>query len=549
MEHIELVIFGLLVAVAGLVLIADVLEIPYPILLVLGGLTLGFMPGVRELHIELAPELVLVLFLPPLLYSAAFFSSLRDLRANIRPIGLLAVGLVVLTALVVAGVAHWVVGLPWPAAFVLGAVLSPTDPVAATAIAERLGVPRRIVTLLEGESLINDASALVLFRGAVGVAGGTLTLSYFGLGMRFLVGVAVGVAIGVAIGLAVGWIIAAVRRRVYDPPVEITITLFTAYAAYLPAEELNNSELFGTGVPASGVVAAVTAGIYLGWHAPSLSSPSTRLQSFSVWGTVTFLLNSLLFILVGLQLPGILAELSDESLSYANLALYGAAVSLAVILARFVWVFPATYLPRWFSRRTRERDPSPPWRNVAVVSYAGMRGAVSLAAALSIPETLPGTDAPFPGRDLILFLTFCVILVTVVGQGLTLKPLIRWFDIHDDGASEREEIEARLLAAEAALKRINELENEGWVRADTAERVRGLYGYRHRRFSARHNGSYEDGEEDLEVRSSDFQRFRRELLEAERAAVLRLRSEGKIGDEAMRHVERDLDLEDARLER
>lgn len=537
MEHIEIVLFGLLVAVAGLVLVADKLEVPYPILLVLGGLALGFMPGVRELHIELAPELVLVLFLPPLLYSAAFFSSLRDLRANIRPIGLLAVGLVVLTAVAVAGVAHWVVGLSWPAAFVLGAVLSPTDPVAATAIAERLGVPRRIVTVLEGESLINDASALVLLRGAVGVAVGTLTFSFLYLSVRFVVGV----LIGVAIGLAVGWVIAAVRRRVEDPLVEITITLFTAYAAYLPAEELNNSELFGTGVPASGVVAAVTAGIYLGWRAPSLTSPSTRLQSFSVWEIVTFLLNSLLFILVGLQLPGILTELSDESFSYANLALYGAAVSLAVILARFAWVFPATYLPRWFSRRTRERDPYPSWRNVTVVSYAGMRGAVSLAAALSIPETIPG-------RDLILFLTFCVILVTVVGQGLTLKPLIRWLDIHDDGASEKEEIKARLLAAEAALERIDNLEKEGWVREDTAERMRGLYGYRRRRFVALHNGAPEDGEEDLEGRSSDFQRFRRELLEAERVAILRLRSEGKIGDEAMRHVERDLDLEDARLE-
>ena len=537
MEHIEIVLFGLLVAVAGLVLVADKLEVPYPILLVLGGLALGFMPGVRELHIELAPELVLVLFLPPLLYSAAFFSSLRDLRANIRPIGLLAVGLVVLTAVAVAGVAHWVVGLSWPAAFVLGAVLSPTDPVAATAIAERLGVPRRIVTVLEGESLINDASALVLLRGAVGVAVGTLTFSFLYLSVRFVVGV----LIGVAIGLTVGWVIAAVRRRVEDPLVEITITLFTAYAAYLPAEELNNSELFGTGVPASGVVAAVTAGIYLGWRAPSLTSPSTRLQSFSVWEIVTFLLNSLLFILVGLQLPGILTELSDESFSYANLALYGAAVSLAVILARFAWVFPATYLPRWFSRRTRERDPYPSWRNVTVVSYAGMRGAVSLAAALSIPETIPG-------RDLILFLTFCVILVTVVGQGLTLKPLIRWLDIHDDGASEKEEIKARLLAAEAALERIDNLEKEGWVREDTAERMRGLYGYRRRRFVALHNGAPEDGEEDLEGRSSDFQRFRRELLEAERVAILRLRSEGKIGDEAMRHVERDLDLEDARLE-
>lgn len=537
MEHVEIVFFGLLVAVAGLVLVANLLDVPYPILLVIGGLAIGFIPGMPE--IELAPELVLVIFLPPLLYVSAFFSSLRDLRANIRPIGLLAIGLVALTAVAVAGVAHWVIGLSWPVAFVLGGILSPTDPVAATAIAQKLGVPRRIVTILEGESLVNDASALVLFRVALGVVTAEAAFTFLNLGYRFTVGIVV----GVGIGLLVGWIVTAIRRRVEDPLVEITITLVTGYAAYLPAEELNNSGI----LPASAVLAAVTAGIYIGWRNPSLTSPRTRLQSFSVWETVTFLLNSLLFILVGLQLPTILANLSDENLSYGTLALYGALVSLVVILARFVWVFPATYGPRYFSRSTRERDPYPPWRNVVVVSYAGMRGAVSLAAALSIPETLPGTETPFPGRDLILFLTFCVILVTVVGQGLTLRPLIRWLDIHDDGASEREEIKSRLVAAEAALERIEELKEEGWVREDTAERMRGLYSYRRRRFAARHTGVGED-EEDLEERSSDFQRFRRELLEAERAAILRLRSEGKIGDEAMRTVERDLDLEDARLE-
>lgn len=530
MEHVEIVFFGLLVAVAGLVLVANLLNVPYPILLVIGGLGLGFIPGMPE--IELAPELVLVIFLPPLLYASAFFSSLRDLRANIRPIGLLAVGLVALTAVAVAGVAHWVIGLSWPIAFVLGGILSPTDPVAATAIAQKLGVPRRIVTVLEGESLVNDASALVLFRVALGVATAGAAFSFLDLGYRFVVGI----VIGVGIGLLIGWVIVAVRRRVEDSLVEVTITLFTGYAAYLPAEELNNSGL----LPASAVLAAVTAGIYIGWRNPSLTSPVTRLQAFSVWETVTFLLNSLLFILVGLQLPGILAGLSDEDLSFATLALYGVLVSLAVVLARIVWIFPATYIPRRFSRRLRERDPSPPWQNVAVISYAGMRGAVSLAAALAVPESVAA-------RDLILFLTFCVILTTVVGQGLTLRPLIRWLDIHDDGTSEREEIRARLAAAGAALERIDELEKEGWVREDTAARMRGIYGYRRRRFEARHTGVSED-DEDLEERSSDFQRFRRELLEAERASVLRLRSEGKIGDEAMRKVERDLDLEDARLE-
>ena len=542
MEHLELIVFGLLVAVAGLVLLANATNVPYPIFLVIGGLALGFVPGIPD--IELAPEVVLLIFLPPLLYVSAFFSSPRDLRANIRPIGLLSVGLVVLTMLVVAGMAHWAVGLSWPVAFVLGAIVSPTDPVAATAIAERLGVPRRIVTILEGESLVNDGTALVLYQAAVRVAVGGAAFSVLelgALGLRFVVGLVV----GVAIGLLVGFIITGVRRRIEDPLVEITISLLTGYAAYLPAEELNASY-----VPASGVLAAVTAGLYLGWHAPRLTSANNRLQMFAVWDVLTFMLNSVLFILVGLQLPGILEGIS-EYYPLSTLASYAAAISLAVIVARFVWVFPATYIPRKVSRRLRERDPSPPWQSIAVLAYVGMRGAVSLAAALAIPlTTQDGT--PFPGRDIVIFLTFCVIFVTLVGQGLTLQPLIRWLDIHDDGASEKEEAKARLLAAEAALDRIEELADEDWVYDDTAERMRGLYGYRLRRFAARHEGSAgenEDGEEeDLEARSAAFQRFRRELLGAERDAVLRLRSEGKIGDEVMRRIERDLDLEDSRLE-
>ena len=539
-EHFELVVFGLLLAVASLVLLSDILEVPYPIFLVLGGLVLGFIPGVPE--VELAPELVLLIFLPPLLYVSAFFSSLRDLRANIRPIGLLSVGLVALTTVVVAGVAHFVVGLSWPVAFVLGAIVSPTDPVAATAIAERLGVPRRIVTVLEGESSINDGTALVLYQTAVRVVMFGVAFSLLELGLRFVVGV----ALGVAIGLLAGYVIAAVRRRIEDPLVEITISLFTGYAAYLPAEELNAS-----GIPASGVLATVTAGIYLGWLSPRLTSPSTRLQAYSLWEILTFMLNSLLFILIGLQLPAILEGISEDY-SPATLALYAVAVCLAVIAARFVWMFPATYLPRKVSRRLRERDPSPPWQNLAVIAYAGMRGAVSLAAALALPLA-------FPGRDLVLFLTFCVIFVTLVGQGLTLQPLIRWLDIHDDGASEKEEIKARLLAAEAALERIEELAEEDWVYEDTAERMRGMYGYRRRRFATRHASAADkriedfaadlDGDdEDYETCSAAFQRFRRELLEAEREAVLRLRSEGRIGDEVMRKVERDLVPEDSRLE-
>ena len=543
MEHFELTILLLLVAVAGLVLAADQLEVPYPILLVLGGLVLGFVPGAPD--VELAPELVLLIFLPPLLYVAAFFSSLRDLKANIRPIGLLSVGLVVLTSVVVAAVAHWVVGMPWTVAFVLGAIVSPTDPIAATAIAERLGVPRRVVTILEGESLINDGSALVLYQTGVRVVMSGVAFSLLTLGLRFVVGVIV----GVAIGLFVGYVVAEVRRRIEDPLVEITISLFTGYAAFLPAEELNGSEIFGTGIPASGVLAAVTAGIYLGWRNPRLTSPSTRLQAYSLWEVLTFLLNSLLFVLIGLQLPRILEGISQ--IPPATLFLYAAAVSLAVVVARFAWVFPATYVPRWASRRLRERDPSPPWQAVTVISYSGMRGAVSLAAALALPLN-------FPDRNLVLFLTFCVILVTLVAQGLTLQPLIRLLGLQDDGAMEREEVKARLLAAEAALRRIEDLAEEEWVFEDTAERMRGMYGYRRNRFAARHASLSDElaeelaeelaDEMDYETRSTNYQRLRRALLDAERDAVLRLRSEGRIGDDAMRRVERDLDLEVSRLE-
>jgi monovalent cation/hydrogen antiporter len=530
-EHLEIIVFGLLVAVAGLVLLADIARVPYPIFLVIGGLLLGFVPGVPE--VVLAPDLVLLIFLPPLLYSAAFFSSLRDLRANIRPIGLLSVGLVLLTTVVVAGVAHWVVGLPWAAAFVLGAIVSPTDPVAATAIAERLGVPRRIVTVLEGESLINDGTALVLYRVAVGaVVYGAFSLAETGL--RFVLGVLV----GVAIGLAVGWVVAAVRRRLENPLVEITISMFTGYAAYIPAEE----------VGASGVLAAVAAGLYLNHHAPEMVSPRTRLQALAVWDVIIFMLNSILFVLIGLQLPRILEGLSEESPWI--LLLYAAVVCLAVVGTRTLWVFPATYIPRRLSRRLRERDPSPPPQEVTIVAYAGMRGAVSLAAALALPLTVQG-GALFPGRDLIIFLTFCVILVTLVLQGLSLPFLIRWLGLEDDHTEDREEIMARLQAAEAALQRIEELSNEEWVREDTAERMRGLYDYRRRRFAAlaADGGFDEDGDhEDYEERSAAFQHLRRELLEAERSALLRLRSEGKISEGAMRRVERDLDLEDQRLE-
>ena len=511
---------GLLAAVAALLAVAPALRVPYPILLVLGGLAIGLVPGMPEL--ELPPELVFFGVLPPLLYSAAFFTSLRDLRANVRPIGLLAIGLVVMTTAGVAVVAHELIdGLNWPSAFVLGAIVSPTDPIAATAIARRLGVPRKLVTIVEGESLVNDGTGLVLYRVAVAavVTGSFSALDTGGLFVVSVLG-------GIAVGLAVGWIVRQVRRRLDNPPAEITISLLTGYFAFIPAELLG----------VSAVLAAVSAGIYLGWYTPELTSSRVRLQGVDVWEIVQYLLNALLFVVIGLQLPVVVDALGDFPV--ATLLGYAALVSLTVIVLRFVWVFAVLHAPKLIARRVSN------WRGAVFLSWAGMRGAVSLAAALALPlETEAG--APFPGRDLILFLTFTVILATLVGQGLTLPFVIRMLGLEDDGIDAREESEARIRAAEAAILRLDELEQEEWVREDTAGRMRGLYGFRTERFRAR----FEDGDDGaIELRSQDYQRLRRELLEAERQALVELRRTGVISNDVWIRVARDLDLEDERLD-
>ncbi len=508
-------LLGILIGVGALLVLAPLSRVPYPIFMVLGGLVLSFTPGLPDF--DLPPELVLIAFLPPLLYSAAFFTSLRDLRANWQPIGLLALGLVGVTTVGVAAVAHYTVDLPWPAAFVLGAVVSPTDPLAATSIARRLGAPRRVVAIVEGESLVNDATALVLYRVAV-VAVTTGAFSLWETSGRLILNAVA----GIAIGLAVGYVVRKIRKRMTDPPSEIAISLLTGYLAYLPAE--------AAGV--SAVLAAVTAGIYLGWHTPELTNAETRLQGFAFWTILIFILNAALFTLVGLQLPSVLDGL--DAWSTGELIAAAVSVCAVVVLVRMVWVLGFVYL----RRRTLRM------RNATVVAWAGMRGAVSLAAALAIPlET--DTGAPFPGRELIIFLAFCVILVTLVGQGMTLPTLIRALGIEDDGGDAQEEAKARKRAAMAALARLEELTGEDWVQEDTAGRLRGLYDFRVRRFGER----FDDGADGSnEERSLSYQRLRRELLDAERAAVLGLRREGVVSDDVMNRVLRDIALEDVRLD-
>ena len=464
MHDTELLILGLCVVIPTLSVIARVLDIPYPIVLVLGVIPLGFIPGVPE--VELEPDVVLVLFLPPLLYVAAFFADLRALQAHARAITLTSIGLVLLTTCAVAVVGHEVVGLPWAVAFALGAIVSPTDPVAATAIGRELGVPRSLITVLEGESLVNDSSALIAFRVAVAAAiGGSFSL--LDASLEFVVAV-VG---GIGIGLLVGAVITEIRRRLDDIPVEITISIFSGFIAYLPAEALG----------VSGVLAAVTTGIYLGWMAPQISTAQMRIQGFAVWELIVFILNALLFVLIGLQLPSILDAVSG--IDAASLASYALAVIAVVVGTRFLWMFTTPYVIRVLDRRPSqvERRVGPGPR--VVVAWAGMRGAVSLAAALALPlETDAG--APFPERDLVIFLAYCVVLFTVVVQGLTLPMLIRRLGVVDDGSDdETEEHAARIAAAEAALEALDGLAEEEWTRPETVERMRQLYAFRRRRFA------------------------------------------------------------------
>lgn len=524
--HDQLLLLALLVAMVVLLVAAPIVRIPYPIFLVLGGLALGFVPGIPS--IELPPDVVLVAVLPPLVYSAAYYTSLRDLRANARPLALLSIGLVIFTTLTVAVAAHELVGgFSWSAAFVLGAVVSPTDPLAATQIAHRLGVPRRVIAIIEGEGLINDGTALVLYKVAVAaVVAGTFSLVHASL---LFVWSVVG---GIGIGLVVGYLIAAVRRPLNNPPVEVTISLMSGYFAFIPAAAAH----------ASGVLAVVAAGVYLGWHTPELTNVQSRLQGEALWEILTFVINALLFAVVGLQLPHILDDLKGTSTT--SLADDALIVCGAVILTRIVWVPVFTYLPRWLFPRIRARDPYPPLSYPIVISWAGLRGAVSLAAALALPlTTRDGSD--FAERNLIVFLTFCVIFATLVVQGLTLPGLIRLLGLEDDGVAEREDAKARIKAAEAALARLDQLLDEEWVNEDTARRLRGTYEFRRTRFTSR----FDDGDDGaIEERSLNFQRLRRELLEAERAAIVDLRRQGVINDDVMHRLERDLDLEDARLD-
>ncbi len=468
-----------------------------------------------------------LLFLPPILFGAGYFTSIRDLKANLPAIGLLAVGLVLFTMIVVALVFHALLpSLGWAPAFALGAIVSPPDAVAATAVFQRLGVPRRMVTVLEGESLLNDATALVAYRFAVAAAL-TGTFSLVDAAGTFVIASVGGVLLGLAVGVAVAWLV----RRIDDPVFSVVVTFLAPVVAYLPAEEY---------LHVSGVLATVVAGIWVGRHAPNALSSSVRISGVASWQILLFLVNGAVFILIGLTLPQALNRLAGRS--PGELLLLAAVVSLAVIVARIVWVFPAMFLSRRL-RRIREGDddsPPPPLRNLFIVSWAGMRGVVSLAAALALPSD-------FPERDLLIFLTFAVILATLVGQGLTLPTFIRHLNI-DDGAglSGQEEAYARYIAADAATARIEGLAAEWPGHSELIDTLRAQYGHRSRHAELRQDLAEQD--DDAEQELLEHRKIRLEILSAEREALLGLRERAAISDDVFRRVERDLDLEELRME-
>ena len=521
METLELLV-GLLAAVAVVVRLAGRTAIPEPVLLVLAGLAVALIPGLPE--VELEPELILALFLPPLLYWAALHTDPRELRRNLRPITFLAVGLVLVTTAAVAVLGHAVLGLPWAVAVMLGAIVSPPDPVAAVAVAGRLGLPRRMVTILEGEGLLNDATALVLYRVAVAAAvSGSFSLG--GAGVELAVA---GVG-GAAAGLAVGFVGSRILRRVSEAPVENTVKLLMPYVAWLAAERVH----------VSGVLAVLACGLLMTRHWGSISS-GARLQARQLWDWLVFVLEGLSFVLVGVQLRTVVEGIEGRSL--ADLALAALLLNLVVIVVRLALVYPASWLPR-LSARVRERDPFPGWGWVTVIGWAGMRGVVSLALALAIP-TRVDAGGPFPDRNLVVFLAFSVIVVTLVGQGLTLPLVIRRLGVAaDDEGTAADGRRALARLSEVALDHLDGLDPESdGVPAELVERLRDRYRSRLAHLDREVDDDQPDG-------TRAFHELVHDLLGAQREELRRLSERGQVTPEVARRLDHDLDVEEARLER
>jgi monovalent cation/hydrogen antiporter len=516
-------ILTLLVLTTALAFLARKVNVPYPIVLVVAGMGLGFVPSLPSVTLD--PQIVFLLFLPPILYAAGYFTSWRDFRTNLFSITLLAVGLVIATTTAVAAAVHALVpGIAWPVALVLGAIVSPPDAIAATAIAQRLRLPRQIVTILEGESLVNDATGLVLLKFATAaVVTGSFSIASGVLEFLFLV------AGGIAVGLAMGFLFVWVQRFLDEPILATTASILFSFLIYIVAERLH----------VSGVLAVVVGGLLQGRYVPHIWSSATRLEGAAVWQTLVFLLNALVFVLIGLQLPMILRGLDRPWPTVVDgvFAAFG-----AMVLVRLLWMFPGAYLPRLLSESFRKTHPYPPWQGVTIVGWAGMRGVVSLAAALSLPLLL-ADGSPFPARNFLIFLTFAVILGSLLIQGLTLPPLIRWLRVAEDRTSEREERHARLKLAEAAIGHLDGKLDAGEMHAHQVHPVRQEYVQRIRSLRGL------EGEAPAGLATvGTTKALRREALDVQRDQLLRLRKEEVIGDDVLNRIQYELDLEEMGLQ-
>jgi monovalent cation/hydrogen antiporter len=496
------------------------------ILLVVAGIALALVPGVPK--ITLAPELVLLGILPPLIYSAGVAMSWREFKFNLRPIALLAVGCVVFTACVVAALAHWVLGMPVGVAFVLGAIVAPPDALAPLAIVRQLGIPHRLLVVLDGEGVANDATALILYRFAVAA----VATGLFSLGEA--AGTFALIVVGeISYGIAIGWLSLHLRRWARDPRVEITLSVMTPYVAFLLPAQLGGS----------GVLATVATGLYVSWNGPLLIPAATRLQGIFFWDLLVYVLEGLIFLVTGLQLRTLLDR--PDIFPFYQPILAVLLTVVVIVIARFVWVYPAAYLPRWLSAKVARRDPLPPWQWLFFLAFVGVRGVVSLAAALAIPLTT-NSGAPFPYRDLILFVTFGVIVITLVGQGLVLPNVVRWLDLGRHAADERDrEQKAELAARSDALKlaqmRLEQLAANKQIAPEVLAVLRARHDDRFGRLPNPESDRFDPAEAAANVRS--------DLIALEREYIYGLLREGRITDEARRRIERELDLEEAAIAR
>ena len=516
---LELILLLLLFAVA-LGWVARHFKFPYPIALVIGGLALGLIPRLPQIPFD--PQLILVLVLPPILYQAALLTSWSDFKANIRPIGLLAIGLVIATTLAVgAALKLMVPEVPWAVAFVLGAIVSPPDAVAATAILSRLNIPRRIVTILEGESLVNDASGLVIYKFAIAAAM-TGAFSLAEASLQF-VGVALG---GIVIGIMFAFAFIAIHKRLGDPFIEVLTSLTIPYVTYIVAESLH----------VSGVLGVVAAGLVRGRYSPDIVSAEMRILARAVWSILVFMLNSLIFILIGIQMSDVVEKLNMYTLGH--LLWLGLVVSTVAIAVRFAWVYPVAYLPRWLSGSLRESESRLRKRELGIISWCGMRGIVSIAAALALPVVLPN-GKPFPQRELVIFITFFVIALTLVGQGLSLPPLIRKLKVGSDWDLHKEQQRVRAAMSTVALSAIDALMVGENAPREWADRLRAEI--TDRIMLAAPDGVAMTPRTELEMR------LRHAAIMAERRELIRLWRENEISDEVMHHLEEILDYQEAHL--